>query len=369
VIENIKQLEDFIEKIKQSRDQLHASLDKMTSDLLSTAENSKKKLEVALEMIKNSRVPREDIWPYNYKKRQGAMTPSRRSMAVTLKLCETELNVDAVFKAISTMGRVTLNGDVPHSQEQNLYFFKPKMKELVCVETSSFYTVKKILPKNLSLSESGSWCEGPNKQLIYVGGYTNRGFSSEVVLIDPISLNFRPMPSMKTGRAMSAVIFFNNELFVFGGYNGNNMDSCEKFSFSLNRWEDLPPMPVARSAFNLAESSGILYMSGDSKRLDAFNPVTNVYMENEAILAEASYSTLISFKENLILIQNESVYKIDLSSFSVRKIANAPNGKWWSCFPAYINSNTLVFSRADDGHLWAFDTAAGVLSKKLRVVS
>lgn len=367
VIENITQLEDFIEKVRQSREMLHANIDRVTSDLLSNAESSKKKLEVALEMIKSSRVPKEDQWPYTYKKRQGAMTPSRRTMSINLKLCETELNIDSVVKAIANMGRVVLNGDVPQSQEQNLYVFKPKLKELACVDTASFYVVKKILPRNLILPESGSWCEGPSKQLIFVGGYTNKGFSNEVMLIDPISLNFRTIPSMKTPRAMSAIFYYNNELFVFGGYNGTNMNLCEKFNFVNNRWVDLPPMPIARSAFNIAESGGILYMSGDSKRLDAFNPVTSTYVENEAILTEASYSSLVNFKDTLILIQNESVYSIDLNNFSVKKIANAPSGKWWSSFPPYINSNFIVLSRADDGHLWMFDTASGSLTKKLKI--
>ena len=366
VMENINQLEDFIEKVKQSREMLHTNIDRVTSDLLSSADSSKKKLEAALEMMKNSRVPKEDQWPYTYKKRQGAMTPSRRTMNINLRLCETELNIDSVVKAIANMGRVVLNGDVPQSQEQVLYVFKPKLKELACVDTS-FYVVKKILPRNLILPESGSWCEGPSKQLIFVGGYTSKGFSNEVMLIDPISLSFRMIPNMKTARAMSAICYYNNELFVFGGYNGTNMNLCEKFSFIHNRWIDLPPMPVARSAFNIAESGGILYMSGDSKRLDAFNPVTGVYVENEAILTESSYSSLVAFKDNLILIQNESIYSIDLNNFLVKKIAAAPSGKWWSCFPPYVTSNSIVFSRADDGHLWMFDTTSGYLSKKLKI--
>lgn len=368
VTENIKQIEDFMFKLKQGRESIINSVDKIVQELMTAAESCKKKLESALENIKSSRVPKEDQWPYNYKRRQGSMTPSRRNMSTSLKLCETELNLEVVMKAISNLGKVSLFGDVPSSTENILYFFKPKMKEMACIEVDSFHCVKKLLPKNLVLPESGSWCEGPNKSLLFCGGFKNTGFSNEVFMIDPISLNFRNLPNMKSTRAMPAIAFYNNELFVFGGYSGTNLNTSEKFSFSSGKWEDLPNMPVARSAFNIAEVGGILYMTGDSKRLDAFNPSINEFVQVETILPESSYSTLVAFKDCLILIQNEVVLGIDLKSFVVKKIATAPPGKWWSCFPPYVNGNVLIFSRADDLHLWTFDTSSGTLNKKFKTI-
>lgn len=368
VVENIKMIEDFIERLRSGRDSIVHALDKIVAELLASAEGCKKKLENALENIKNSRVPKEDQWPYNYRRRQGSMTPSRRNMSGSFRLCETELNLEQAMKAILNLGKVSLLGDVQTTNEQILYYFKPKTKELACIEVDSFHCVKKFLPKNLVLAESPSWCEGPNKSILFCGGFKNSVFSSEVLMIDPISLQFRPLPNMKSTRAMSAVTFYNNELFVFGGYNGSNLDTSEKFSFASGKWEDLPNMPVARSAFNVAVVSGILYMTGDSERLDAFDPTLNKFIQTEAVLPQSNYSTLAAFKECLILIQNNVVLGIDLKNFGVKKIATASPGKWWSCFPPYVNGNVLIFSRADDGHLWTFDTVSGTLNKKLKII-
>ena len=297
------------------------------------------------------------------------MTPSRRSVSQNIKLCETELNVEAILKTVANLGKVVILGDITPVQEANLYYFKPKARELICMEISSFYIVKKIFPKALSLPEAGSWCEGPQKQIIFCGGCKSTGFTNEVLLIDPITMNFRQLPNMKSPRAIAAVAYLNNCFYAFGGYSGTNISSCEKFSFSTGKWEELPSMPVARSAFTIAVHNNKLYMTGDSKRLDIFDPDSNSYLACEIALPEASYSSLVSFNGSLILLQNESAWSIDLQTSQLKKICMIPAGKWWSCFVPYVYKSLVLLARYDDGHLWILDVENGSITKKYKLVS
>ena len=157
VIENIRHLEEFKQRIINGKDAIIEAVKKAADDLLSRAETTKKKMESAVDMIKTSKVPKEDQWPYNFKRRQGSMTPSRRNIATTeIKLCETELNVDSILKSVSNFGKVILFGDVNTTLENNLYYFKAKAREMFCIEVNSFYVVKKLFPKVLNLPEAGS---------------------------------------------------------------------------------------------------------------------------------------------------------------------------------------------------------------------
>jgi Kelch motif len=368
VIENIKNLEEYKGKVAAGRDLIIEAVKKAAEDLISTADLSKKKMELALETIKNSRVPSEDQWPYNIKKRQGCMTPSRRAVTKDIRLCETELNVDTVLKSVSNLGRVMILGDITPKQESSVYFFKPKARELIFIEVSSFYVVKKIFPKNLLLPDAGSWCEGPQKQIIFCGGCKSTGFTNEVFVIDPITLNFKILPVMKFPRAMAAVAYLNDCFYVFGGYSGTNLNVCEKYNFNTGTWKTLPCMPVARSAFNIAICNAKLYMNGDSKDLDIFDTETDKFIRSDIILPEATYSSLVAFKNNFLLIQNDGCWAVGLETGLVNKVGEIPFGKWWSCFPPYIYNNIILLVRYDDGCLWVYDTVSNSIIKKYKLI-
>ncbi|OMJ96013.1 hypothetical protein SteCoe_389 [Stentor coeruleus] len=370
VYENIKHLDDFKERVNKTKLFLIDAIQKSADELIASAENNKKKMEMALENINKTKTPRDDLWPYNFKRKQSSMTPSRRSMNKEIKLCETELNTDAIMRSIANLGKVTLYGDInPVTQEENIYYFRPKAREMISIEIGSLYVVRKVFPKNLALAEAGSWCEGPGKSLIYCGGCKSTGFTNEVVQIDPINMNFRILPPMKSPRALAAVVFCNNIFYAFGGYSGTNINTCEKFSFSTGKWEDLPNMPVARSAFTIAVIDDLLYMTGDCTRLDIFNTKSDTFECAKVLVQQASYSSLAKTKDGLLLIQNESAFEIDLNSEDVRKVASIPQGKWWSCFPPQTQNGVVVFGRYDDGFLYTFDMNMYVLSKKFKLIA
>ena len=182
-------------------------------------------------------------------------------------------------------------------------------------------------------------------------------------------MNFKQLPNMKYPRAMAAVAYLNNCFYAFGGYSGSNLNSCEKFNFSTGKWEELPNMPVARSAFNLAIQNNILYMSGDSKRLDGFDTDKSLFITCGIALPEASYSSLISYSNSLVLIQNEACWDISLENLQVKMICQIPPGKWWSCFTPYVNGSLILFARYDDGHLWVLDMPKRSIVKKYKLIS
>jgi Kelch motif. len=174
---------------------------------------------------------------------------------------------------------------------------------------------------------------------------------------------------MKYPRAMSAVAYMDNKFYTFGGYSGTNLNTCEKFNFTTWKWELLPNMPVARSAFTIAVKNNLLYMNGDSNRLDAFNTETNEFIDTGIILPEASYSSLVTYKDKLILIQNDGSWEINLEDTKVSRVSTIPVGKWWSCFSPYIHNTYIYLARYDDGYLWIYDLSTNTIVKKYKLIS
>ena len=277
--------------------------------------------------------------------------------------------VEPILKNLSNLGKVKIHGDTTPVKEENLYYFKSKAREIVCIEYNSLYAVKKILPNRLVIPEAGSWCEGPDSNIIFCGGCKSTGFSKEVYLIDPITMNFKVLPNMNYPRALAAVAYLDNCIYVFGGYAGSNINTCEKFDFANNKWEELPKMQVARSAFNIAIQGKILYMSGDSDRLDAFDTEKNEYIKVNIPVPQASYSTLVSLYKDLILLQNDSAFEVNLTTSRTRRLSTIPQGKWWSSFVPHIKGNLIYLARYDDGFLWTFDTTNNSISKRYKLIS
>lgn len=261
------------------------------------------------------------------------------------------------FANISVKGEVIVN-------DLRVYFIKPRTKELVIIDLAGQNVSKKSFSKNMSLKDSGSWCEIPNRRIFYCGGVQGNTFSNEAFIIDPSTMSIVRLPPMNQSRAVSSVLYHRGKVYIFGGYSGSNLTSCECFDLQTEKWKMISDMPIARSAFSVVEYKGFFYIAGESTFIDRYDPKTDCFMSYDGILPVISnYSTMAISDEILYIQQNNSCFEIDIEKMKLKDVHPTPQGKWWSFFPAKVCDGHIYFSRYDDSCIWVFSIKSKTMNK------
>ena len=121
---------------------------------------------------------------------------------------------------------------------------------------------KQPLPLNphIQADYTSSWVVLETGSVFICGG----GYSSDVYWSTAYVLEegcVEQVGRMQVGRCSHGVLAYSsNQVYVFGGYNGDRLNSCEKYH--LQQWTLLPPMQTARSSFNPCLFNGSIYLCG-----------------------------------------------------------------------------------------------------------
>lgn len=280
-----------------------------------------------------------------------------------IKLFEGVLEDEYSIAQLKNFACISVKGEVS-SNELRVYFVKPRTKELVIIDLLGQNISKKSFNKNMLLKDSGSWCEIPNRRIFYCGGVQGNTFLNEAFIIDPSSMSIVRLPPMNQSRALSSVYYYRGKVYVFGGYSGNNLTSCECFDLNTEKWKMISDMPVARSAFSVVEFNGFFYIAGESTFIDRYDPKTDCFMSFEAILpAVSNYSTMAMCNGVLFIQQNNTCFEIDIEKMKLIDAHPTPSGKWWSYFPAKVCDGHIYFSRYDDSCIWVFTVKTKTMNK------
>jgi hypothetical protein len=279
-----------------------------------------------------------------------------------IKLFDGNLDDESCLGILKNLSNISVKGETS-SKDSILYMIKPRNKEIQILDLNSRNSFKKSLGK-LPLKDSGAWCDMPNKKIFYCGGVQGSNFSNESFVIDVRDMSCQVLPVMHKSRALSSIIYYRGKVFVFGGYAGNNLTSCESFEFHSKEWKMISDMPVARSAFSVVEHKGHFYMTGESTAIDRYDPKNDCFHTFVNVLASpCNYSTMATSENSLFIQQNNACIEIDLEKIKVKESHPTPQGKWWSSFPAKVVDGQIYFSRYDDGCLWTFNIKSKAINK------
>jgi Kelch motif len=362
VQENIEKVSEFEKSLENEKLDLENSIESFYDELEGQIKQSELYLNTILEELNKCKNDSEISEDSIIKKYNLQITKNKQ-----MKIIETEIDSTSIVSSIKNFATISLKRE-SFKIDSRIFYFKPRSKELSIIEISSAYVLKKIFPKSFGLKDSGSWCEIPNRLIFYCGGTQGSTFSAEAYIIDPYTFSINKLPDMKQSRALSSVLYWNDYVYVFGGYSGNNLSTCEKYNLKTNTWTLLTSMPVTRSAFSIVVYKDCLYMTGDNCNLDRYNPYLDTFDTFNNILPEFSaYSTLACNENILYVIQNKLLIEIDLQSFKIVYSSPIPEGKWWSYFPAVIYDNEICFSRYDDASIWSYHIKTKTISKKYRI--
>ena len=72
------------------------------------------------------------------------------------------------------------------------------------------------------------------------------------------------------------IISFNKEIFICGGYNGESLNSVQKYSIKTDTWELVSPMNISRYGIAVVALGKYLYAIGKGRNgLNEVNIVIN----------------------------------------------------------------------------------------------
>lgn len=362
VQQNISILDSFESDLDSQSNYLRSFIENYFDELEGQAvysEHFLNKIIANLESCKNDSESTENavIEKYNLQVLKGKQ----------LKLVQSEIDLEVSLSTIRNFAEVTLKGEAL-KPDSRINFFKPRAKEFISVEVASGEMAKKKFPTNFLGKDSAPWCELPNKHIFYCGGAQGSSFFAEGYIIDPSTFAVVRISDMRQTRALPSIMYFNRAVYVFGGYSGKNLSSCEKYDLDSEKWVELADMPIPRSAFSVVLYNNCFYMTGDNTNLDKYNPLTNTFETFQDVLPEPSpYSTLACINNILYVFQNSSCWEISLENFTIRHSSSIPKGRWWSYFPAHYHETDIFFSRYDDSCIWSYNTKSKHLSKKFKL--
>lgn len=182
-------------------------------------------------------------------------------------------------------------------------------------------------------------CLLPNNQIFYYGGYLKnqlniQEYSNKCYIIDLESEKFIEKATGKPKNSLSSCAYFNNEVYVFGGYQNGCLTECQKFNIACNKWNQISPLPSVSYFVSSVEFNSKIYLSGSIiQNLLMYDPKKNNYFD---ILNLADSHTKVIFKsENILfLLKSQRVYWAKSNTWMSKYNQNIlPQNSTLLCYP------------------------------------
>ncbi|PFX22730.1 Kelch-like protein 12 [Stylophora pistillata] len=94
---------------------------------------------------------------------------------------------------------------------------------------------------------------------------------------DPAKDAWTCVQPMTAGRQFSAAVTLNDDIFIFGGYDGQKvLRSCEVYNVKLNRWQHIAPMRYSRMKHSAVAHDGKIYVIGGVSNIRKGSEISSV---------------------------------------------------------------------------------------------
>ena len=189
-----------------------------------------------------------------------------------------------------------------------------------------------------------TWCLGEPGYYYYSGGDNSR----DAWKIDTGDWTAKALLNMKTGRSGHASIYYENDLYVFGG----GTETCERHHD--NQWTLLPDLEDCMFKASCCAYEDKIYIGGSgSTSIHAFSPVANMFSKLQVNLPNQG-ATLASWKGNLYILQAKYVIKYDINTQETSKYRSFDDFSWWS-LTNMKHENSLYLVMVGNDYLWQYN--------------
>jgi hypothetical protein len=158
---------------------------------------------------------------------------------------------------------------------------------------------------------------------------------------------------MKTARESHGSVYFEGFLYVIGGCNPRYLAECERYDSSLNKWEDIAPMPQASSNHQtiVCEDTRRIHTLGgknDTGLLDLIQEF-DLHSQTWRVLdvklqfkSELIPSFTVKNQAEIFFIQGGAVYSFNSLTYAITQVKAITNITS-SHGPSYYAKGTLYY--------------------------
>ena len=157
-----------------------------------------------------------------------------------------------------------------------------------------------------------------NSKFFVYGGYQSTGDNrlGTAQIIDFENKKVDELPS-STKKSSFGLCLYQKCVYCFGGWNGAQMSSSQKFDLESKVWTDIQPLPKSSSLTTATVSNSLILISGYYLTdLIYYNPSQNTYTNSKYPFKAKTYKYLF---ENWVVCFEDHLYEIEKNGDLIKR--------------------------------------------------
>lgn len=227
---------------------------------------------------------------------------------------------------------------------------------------------KDEFPESILISRgilrSASICLIPDGSIFISGGRLKETSSKESGMLDA-SYNYIPLEEMKSSRDSAAMVYYQKEVFIFGGWDHarqSSIESCEKFNLERRQWDEIASMRYPRSNLTGLVSGDAIYLAGyGSNTIVRYDPFEDIYIELSISLPYSAPTRMLPSEDGLIILQSDQLVYIKLDTEVITKQVTVPYRNWWGNCDPIIEEGRIYF--LEHNQVWSLNLTSSAINQ------
>jgi len=221
---------------------------------------------------------------------------------------------------------------------------------------------KRTLKPHIQADGDSSWVVLEGGSVFICGG---RGWGIGTTTAYVVGEGCAEQARMQAGRYGHGVLAYSNQVYVFGGYNEDYMDHCEKYDLQQHTWTDLPRMQEPRAFFNPCLFNGSIYLCGcPSSLLEALSPQTDQMLPFQLTMPVEDSNCCMYVENNLLVVHLNRLilkYRAGLTEQLVQTSTSSTQQEClWQNSQPVVNTALRRYYIVNSGKCYSVDMDTGV---------
>ena len=221
---------------------------------------------------------------------------------------------------------------------------------------------KQQLPLNphIHADWNSSWVMLEDGSVFICGGGSRGALNTAYI----VGAGCEEQGNMCMARFAHGVLAYSNNVYVFGGANGDRLKSCEKYHLQEQRWTLLPSMQQPRCLFNPCLFNGSIYLCGFySALLEVFSPHNEQMLPFKLSMPAGERSFCCMYVEDNLLVVHLNLHILKYRAGpQLEEVSRSSTGEsviWQNSQPV-VNAALRLYYIVQEGKCYCFNMDTGV---------
>ncbi|MCD4657755.1 MAG: choice-of-anchor D domain-containing protein, partial [Planctomycetes bacterium] len=199
-----------------------------------------------------------------------------------------------------------------------------------------------------------------NRIYVIGGSYDSRTYYTKNEVYNPLTDTWETKKNMSIGRNVFGIGVINDKIYAICGLNNGNLDSIEEYSIQTNTWSNLTNANNTKSNFSHIQYNNELYLftgynpNNYSTKVEKYNPLTQTWTNLASLNKGVQHSAAALFNGKVYVTGG-----FNTSNFDTLSIYNIQQDTWDYSKSSMQNTRQSHVMVALDGKIYAIAGAIG----------